>query len=681
MKKIVVLMLLTASMSALGQDKNVLYEMVELDRGVNSRFHDAAPIVSPDGNTLYFFVANHPQNRYGINNTQDIWYSEKDEYGRWKDAVHLDPPLNMHRFNQVLSVLEDGNLLFIRGGKGNSDEGFSYTRRLNGKWSEPEPVEVKGYEKMKKGMFSGGYLSSDGKILLLYFSETEKSKHSDIYVSFQEGKNQFSRPVKIEAPISTRRDEFGPYLTSDMKTMYFASNRWGGLGASDIYRTERLDETWLKWSEPVNIGEPINTAGFDAYFSIDADERTAFTTRAFMSADGGHLNIIGLMPRPEIYLTGTVYNRETNETIEAGVEYIAYKKDTGFLMTNKKGIFETTLTYRAMYYFIVDKEGFEILWDSLDLRNAEDFMKVQKDLYLIPQTANIVLSGAVMEEGTGYPLESEISISCGNQIILTTRSEPIQGTYRIQLPGNGSYFFNIDQRDYFPLKDSIKIHTDLTHDEFEKDLYLKPMIRLSGFVMNQKDDELMSVTVEYEDEHSNRNSFTSDNNGYYHILLPDEGKYWFHATKEGFLNLNDSLSIAGYNPREGLMKNLYMRPIEVGVTVRLNRIFFDFDKTNLRPESFPSLDKVVAFMNENPSISIEIGGHTDSMGTDEYNINLSQGRANAVREYLVHEGIQKSRVVSVGYGENKPEASNETDEGRQTNRRVEFKVLGNSSKP
>ena len=677
MKKIVVLLLLAACISANGQDKSILYEMVEFERGVNSRFHDAAPIVSPDGNTLYFFVANHPQNRYGIDNTQDIWFTEKDEYGRWTDAVHMDPPLNMHRFNQVLSVLEDGNVLFIRGGRGNSDEGFSYSRRVNGKWSDPEPVDVKGYEKMKKGMFSGGYLSSDGQILLLYFSETENSKNSDIYVSFHEGKNQFSKPVKIEDPISTRRDEFGPYLTADMKTMYFASNRWGGLGASDIYRTERLDDSWMKWSDPVNIGEPINTDGFDAYFSIDAEEKTAFTTRAFMSADGGHLNIIGLIPRPEIYLSGTVLNRETNEPVEADVEFIAMKKDTGFLVTNRNGEYESTLTHRAMYYFFVDREGFEILRDSLDLRFAEDYMKIKKDLYLIPQKANILLSGMVMEEGSGYPLESEISVLCGSEVIHTTRSEPIQGSYRTQLPGNGTYNFSIELAGYHPLNDSIEVQTELAFDEFNMDFYLRPKIQLSGFVMNRKNDELMSVTVEYEDEYGNRGHFTSDINGYYHVFLPSEGNYYFHATREGFINLSDSITIAGYNPREGLMKNLYMTPVEVGVTVRLNRIFFDFDKTTLRPESFPSLNKVVAFLNENPTTSIEIGGHTDSMGTDSYNINLSQGRADAVREYLVHEGIQKNRVVSVGYGENKPEDTNETDEGRQTNRRVEFKVLGN----
>jgi OOP family OmpA-OmpF porin len=676
MKKIIVLLLLGYSFAAISQNKKILYEMVELERGVNSRYHDAAPIVSPDGNTLYFFVANHPENRFGIDNSQDIWYSEKDEHGRWQDAVHMPSPLNTHQFNQVLSVLGNGDLLFIRGGRGNSDYGFSYTRKINGKWTEPEPVVVKGYEKMKKGIFSGGYLSSDGKVLLLYFSETENSKHSDIYVSFREGPNRFSRPVKIPEPISTRRDEFGPYLTTDMKTMYFASNRWGGLGNSDIYRTERLDDTWMNWSEPINIGEPINTDGFDAYFSIDAEEKTAFTTRAFMSADGGHLNIIGLVPRPEIYLSGTVKNKDTGQPVQVDLEYIAVEKDTGFLLTDKAGQYETTLTHRAVYQFVIVKEGFEILRDSLDLTQVEDFAEIKKDFYLIPQKANILLYGSVMEEGSLLPLESEISVSLGSEHIISTRSEPIQGYYRTQLPGNNQYEIHINLTGYYPLTETLTIHTDQPYDEIQRDFYLKPMIELSGFVMNKKTDELMSVTVSYEDEKKNQGTFNSDVNGYYHVFLPEEGKYFFHAIREGFINLNDSLTIENYNSREDLMKNLYMIPIEVGITVRLNKIFFDFDKTSLRPESFPELNRVVSFLNENPSTKIEIAGHTDSMGTNQYNDVLSQGRAEAVMEYLVHEGIQNYRVVAVGYGENKPEATNQTDEGRQTNRRVEFKVLG-----
>ena len=147
------------------------------------------------------------------------------------------------------------------------------------------------------------------------------------------------------------------------------------------------------------------------------------------------------------------------------------------------------------------------------------------------------------------------------------------------------------------------------------------------------------------------------------------------ANKEGFINLSDSLEVIEFDPYNGITKDLYMMPIEVGITVRLNNIFFDFDKTTLRPESIPQLDRVVKFMRDNPTVSVEIGGHTDSKGSDEYNINLSQGRAEAVVNYVIEQGVDYSRIIAKGYGESLPVDTNSTDEGRQSNRRVEFKIL------
>jgi OmpA-OmpF porin, OOP family len=109
--------------------------------------------------------------------------------------------------------------------------------------------------------------------------------------------------------------------------------------------------------------------------------------------------------------------------------------------------------------------------------------------------------------------------------------------------------------------------------------------------------------------------------------------------------------------------------------VRLKNIYFDFDKTTLKSESFVELDKVVDFLKQNAKVSIEIAGHTDSKGSDTYNENLSQGRSQSVVDYLVTQGIDASRLQAHGYGESKPIDSNETDEGRANNRRVEFTVL------
>ena len=111
--------------------------------------------------------------------------------------------------------------------------------------------------------------------------------------------------------------------------------------------------------------------------------------------------------------------------------------------------------------------------------------------------------------------------------------------------------------------------------------------------------------------------------------------------------------------------------------MRLNNVFFDFDKWDLRPESFIELDRVVKLLKENPAIEIEMSAHTDSYGSDEYNFKLSDNRARSVMEYILSKGIEPKRIISQGYGEAKPVAENDTPENRQLNRRVEFTILKN----
>jgi outer membrane protein OmpA-like peptidoglycan-associated protein len=574
---------ITAISSA--QDTEILWEMKHLGWKVNSRFHDSAPIISPDGKTLYFFVADHPQNKYGVDNSQDIWYCQKDAYGEWGKAIHMESPLNTQRYNQVMSVLADGNTLLIRGANGNS-EGFSLTTRVNGKWSNPRSLRIPDYDKMNKGRFSGAFMTSDGKVMVLYFSETKEGKRSDLYVSFNQGSNSWSKPEKIGDPISTHLDEFGPFITADNKSMFFASNRGGGYGSSDIYRTERLDESWLKWSDPVNIGPPVNTDEFDAYFSMDASGNDVYTTRALMTADGGSLDIIGLIPIPEITVSGYVRNIRNNRPLEVELQYLAVKEDTGWIHTNKEGFYEVVLNKRSLYEFSSIKDGFDLMVDTLDLSGTKGDLNISKDFYLNPQS-----------------------------------------------------------------------------------------MELSGFVYNKKDHLPMSIEMTIEKENMKTKKVHSDENGFYHTQIPSIGKYQFMASKEGFINLSDSLEVIEFDPYNGIMKDLYMMPIEVGITVRLNNIFFDFDKTTLRPESIPQLDRVVKFMLDNSNVKVEIGGHTDSRGSDNYNINLSQGRADAVVDYVINQGIDFSRIIPKGYGENLPVDTNSTDEGRQSNRRVEFKIL------
>jgi outer membrane protein OmpA-like peptidoglycan-associated protein len=122
-------------------------------------------------------------------------------------------------------------------------------------------------------------------------------------------------------------------------------------------------------------------------------------------------------------------------------------------------------------------------------------------------------------------------------------------------------------------------------------------------------------------------------------------------------------------------KNVALKKVEVGNSIVLKNIFFDFDKYTLRPQSGNELERLSKLLNDNPTLKIEIGSHTDSRGSDDYNLKLSSNRSKTVVDYLISKGFSASRLVPKGYGESKPIDSNDTEDGRQNNRRTEFKIL------
>ena len=484
---------------------------------VNSDLAELRPTVSADGNLLFFICENHPANtKYNsVPNSQDIWVSFRDSSGKWSEARHLSYPLNTVQYNAVYWISPDNNRILIRGsfskgafnGKGVS---MSYLDET-GRWSEPQELIIKNYYKYDRGLQSGATMAHDGKTLLLYMTPDPGSPNNDIYVCFLNSNGTWTEPKSIGAKINLPdHDEMTPYVASDGETLYFSSNRPGGIGDNDIWMTKRLDKTWTKWSDPVNLGSPINTENWDAFFTLDAGGEYAYLTTNLNTYGESDIVRVKLLekekPNPVVLVSGNVYNQKTKEPLSASLVY------------------ET------------------------------------------------------LPDGT----------IAGNGI-----SNPIDGAFKMVLPYDKNY-----------------------------------SIRATA-------DKFFSVSE----------------------------------------NLNfDSLIKAGYKE---IHKDLYLVPIEIGQVVRLNNVFFDFDKYDLRPESFIELDRVVKLLKENPAIEIEMSAHTDARGSDEYNFTLSDNRAKSVREYILSKGISPNRIISQGYGETKPVMPNDTDENRQLNRRVEFTILKN----
>lgn len=559
------------------------YTLVRLNKEVNTYYHDAAPVVSYDGKKLYFFIHNHPENFGGKDGSDEIWMSELNDKDEWSAPVHLGPPFNIHRSNQVFTCLPDGSL-FIKGGKTKDSKGFSLVSP-SGALTE---IEIPGFREMNKGRFYGASMSSDAKHIIMFFSETPNSLRSNLYVSnFENGK--WTAPKRLN--ISNRDDDVGPFIAPDDKTLYFSSNRVapGRKGRADIYRCTRLDDTWQNWSEPVNMGAPVNTAADELYFCIDR-EGNIYTSRSNSTIDGGNLDLFKLVSREvKVIVSGTVLNEKSLQPVQAGVRLTPAGHQTLQLRSSASGKFETRIPETEGFTVDIAEKGFLPKNVSFTIPPLGGDTTIVVEILLTPEARQLMLAGRTFDLKTGRNVQAELTV------------------------------------------------------------YRK---------VNRKPEPQPLPNKE----------------GQYEYPISQTGRYIFTASAAGYLTATDSIDVLT-DEITPVIKDIAMQPVEVGLTVRLDHIYFDFDKTTLKKESYAELARVIDFLNRNPTVEIEIAGHTDSRGSDEYNLRLSQGRTQAVVDYLVSQGISPGRLQAVGYGESRPVDTNDTEEGRAKNRRVEFTVL------
>lgn len=488
--------------------------VTRLDSNVNSRHIEMGPLVSPDGKTLYLSRRGDPNDMGGVSDKEDIWYAEWDEKTKnWSPVKNIGAPLNNGDPNFINSISPDGNTILLGNSymeDGTMEDGVSISRRTATGWSTPQRLIIED-DSRNVSRKANYFLSNSQKILLISNNRKEDSHGDrDLYVSFQKPDSTWTKPLNLGKTINTKGTEASPFLASDDKTLYFTSNGLPGYGGSDIYMTRRLDESWVKWSEPENLGPIVNTAFNESFLTISASGE-------------------------QVYFTSESQNKKENDA----------------------------------------------------------------DIFLI------------------------------------------------NLP---------------------------------KILKPSPVMLVKGRVLNSKTKEpIPDVKIFFEDLSTGQEAGiakSSPGSGDYQIILPSGKNYGYLAQRDGFVSVNANMDLTNMQEYQEYQKDLYLTPLEAGEVVMINNIFFDFDKYDLRKESFPELNRIVKLLKASPTMKIEVSANTDSIGTEKYNESLSQKRAASVANYLLAQsGIDKSRITLIAYGETKPAASNATAKGRQLNRRVQFKIL------
>ena len=195
--------------------------------------------------------------------------------------------------------------------------------------------------------------------------------------------------------------------------------------------------------------------------------------------------------------------------------------------------------------------------------------------------------------------------------------------------------------------------------------------------MDKKSTEPVIAKLEFIDIEASKviaTAITADS-GYYRAKLDAPVKYGVEIVAKDYLFFLDAVDMSGASPDEPFVKDFYLEKIEVGIKVVLENIYFQTGKAVLTAASYPQLNQVIDFMKGNESVKLEISGHTDNVGSAKINNKLSEDRAKAVVDYLVANGIDKNRLDAKGYGFSQPVAPNNTPQGREKNRRVEFKII------
>lgn len=375
----------------IAKGSQLIYAPENLGKNINSKFHELAPVISPDGRTLYFTRDRHPDN-FGYETRQDVWYSSLIEDGNFTVARNLGYPINNEQNNFAISITPDGNSLLL----GNVykkevkfEQGVSISYFDGDNWSFPEKLIIDNYYNINK--ITSYCLGSNAKTLIMAVERDDTFGSLDLYVSFLKKDGSWSEPKNMGNTINTADSEASPFLAADGTTLYYSTGGFPGYGNNDLFITRRLDDTWTNWSPPENLGPVLNSEGWDAFFTIPA------------SGDYGYMvsteNTIGnedifrvllppsMRPNPVALISGRVLNAKTKEPVAAKIIYETLKdgKEFGIARSNPRtGAYKIVLPAGEMYGFLAEAEGFVAVNQHLDLRKSEKYEEIGKDLLLVP---------------------------------------------------------------------------------------------------------------------------------------------------------------------------------------------------------------------------------------------------------------------------------------------------------
>jgi outer membrane protein OmpA-like peptidoglycan-associated protein len=399
------------------RDINAAIKKKNLGRNINSSYSEIAPIISPDGQTLYVARQNHPDNE-GIAKKYDIWFATRKSDGSWSSMEKMGKPVNNDGDNLVIAVSPDGNTLLLEGlyspnGSYISDQGISTSHRTTNGWSIPKKVVINDFYNLNE--YESYCPTVDRKVMVMSVERNDTYGQKDLYVSFIQTDGSYSKPLNMGDDINTYLNEGTPFIAPDNKTLYFYSYGHAGYGSADIFVTKRLDDSWCKWSKPKNLGPTINSNDWDTYYSIAAKGDYAYLVSSRNSYGNEDVFEIKLSeesrPDPVVLVYGRVFNSKTKRPVGVDIVYEDSKSQQkiGNASSNPgNGTYKIILPYGKAYSFRAEANNYIALDEQIDLSAISTYKEIKRDLYLVPiETGSVInLQSVQFERNTAVLIES-----------------------------------------------------------------------------------------------------------------------------------------------------------------------------------------------------------------------------------------------------------------------------------
>ncbi len=644
---------------------------------LNSPSDDHTPIPTADNMKIFFTSKREGGTGNGKlspegKQYEDIWIWDKNK-GLMSKPYNIGAPINTADHEATCGLSVDGKTLFIYKSSDKYAGDIFVSHLIDTTWTTPEKLS-KNINK-KRTVERHAALSPDGK--KLYFSTNRKKGKGgrDIWVSELQSDSTWGKATLVPV-INTEKDEESPFLLPDGKTMYFSSKGFNGMGGYDIFKTV-MDDNGV-WSEPVNIGFPINTTGDDVFYFPLADEKTAyFTRRRGGKADIFKANLYG--PQDEVIIISGLVKDNKSYTKIYGVE--SQSNDTIYY-DNRYFLKSQPVTAINDSIIIASLDGSEVT-DSISFVPDNEDIKV-----LDVKTGNYT----DIYKTNSYLGDYKFMLLHGKNFkIFYDAPDHVFDTYNVygeEAPTHQNLVYNAILHRITTGETEKYKETPFAENSADFNDFTKTELDLIADAMNQYPELVVNFSTEDYMKESDNLSETRKQKAVDYLLNKGIAKERIYVdlsprdisdnTLEYTIFDTESVKTAVEDKKKRIEDNKIVVPTDYIVTIE--NVYFEFNKFEMRVSPNESLNKLAEYMKRNSSAKIEVVGYTDAVGSDSYNIKLSNKRAKTVEAYLKEQGVTAEQISFKAYGEKNPVALNKKDgawfeESKQYNRRVEFRIL------